>query len=593
MYKTSDYVVDRLVQWGVKRAFGYPGDAINPLISALDRKQSLIKFVQARHEEMCAFMACAHAKFTGEVGVCIATAGPGAIHLLNGLYDAKLDNQPVLAIVGQQPRHALGSSFLQDVDLPALFKDVAHEYVNVASAPEQVRHLVDRSIRTAYAERTVTCLILPHDVQNEKAEPEPKREHGQSFSGIGYAMPHVIPSRDELNRAAAILNSGEKVAMLVGAGAINARDEVVETAEILGAGIAKALLGKAVVEDDLRFVTGSIGMLGTQASWELMNNCDTLFMVGSNFPYSEFLPKPGTARGVQIDINAQNLSLRYPMQVGLVGESACTLRELIPLLVKKPEQGWREKVEEMVLLSNLALEKQAAAPGSPINPQQVFRQLSAYLPDNSIITSDSGTSTVWYARHLQMRRGMMASVSGGLASMGCSIPYAIAAKFAHSNRPVIACSGDGAMQMIGNNELITVAKYFREWSDPRLIVLVLKNNDLNFVTWEMRVMEGDPKFVNSQAIPDFNYAEYARSLGLLGLTISEESEISSVLKEALSAKIPVVIEVLSDPNIPPMPPHVNLQQAASFAQSLAKGEPEGSKPFWGSLSQIWHTFFAR
>ncbi len=592
MHKTSDFIVERLSQWGVKRVFGYPGDAINPLITALDRKKDLIRLVQARHEEMCAFMACAHAKFTGEIGICIATAGPGAIHLLNGLYDAKMDNQPVLAIVGQQPRHSLGSGFLQDVDLAALFKDVAHEYVNVATTPEQVRHLIDRSIRTAYAERTVTCLILPHDIQNEEAEPEPEREHGQSFSGYGCVKPpHVVPSREDLTQAAQLLNAGNKVAMLVGAGALNARDEVVKVAELLQAGVAKALLGKASVEDDLSFVTGSIGMLGTQASWELMNECDTLLVIGSNFPYAEFLPKPGTARGVQIDLSAKNLSLHYPMELGLIGDSANTLRELIPLLIPKADTSWRESVEEMVRKSKSALEEQAAVPGTPVNPQQVFRQLSDQLPCQCIITADSGTSTVWFARHLQIRPGMMASASGGLASMGCSVPYAIAAKFAYPDRPVIACSGDGAMQMIGNNELITVSKYWREWQDPRFIVLVLKNNDLNFVTWEMRVSEGDPKSVASQEIPDFNYAEYARSLGLIGFSIKEESDIPHILKSALAAERPVLISVDSDPNIPPIPPHLELKKAASFASSLAKGEPEGTKPLLGAISQMWHNMF--
>lgn len=593
MYKTSDYVIDRLIEWGVQRVFGYPGDAVNPLITAIGRANQKIDFVQARHEEMCAFMACAHAKFTGEIGVCLSTAGPGAIHLLNGLYDAKMDNQPVIAIVGQQPRHALGSSFLQDVDLSSLFKDVAHEYVNVAMTAEQVRHLLDRSIRTAYAERSVTCLVLPHDIQNEKAEPNPKREHGQSFSGSGYALPHVVPAREDLLRAADVLNAGQRVAMLIGAGALSARDEIVETAEILGAGVAKALLGKAALEDDLPYVTGSIGMLGTEASWNLMNNCDTLFVVGSNFPYAEFLPAPGVARGVQIDLKAQNLSLRYPVEVGLLGESACTLRELIPLLERKTDRAWRERVQEMVHDSDSALEAQANVPGRPVNPQKVFRALSGGLPERSIITADSGTSTVWFARHLRMRRDMMASVSGGLASMGCSIPYAIAAKFAHPDRPVVACSGDGAMQMIGNNELITLAKYWKDWLDPRFIVLVLKNNDLNFVTWEMRVTEGDPRFVPAQEVPDFDYAEYAKSLGLFGFKITSESEIANTLQLALGAQKPVVIEIQSDPNIPPIPPHVNADQAASFASALAKGESEASKPFWGAFSQVWHSIFHR
>ncbi len=592
MAKTSDFIVERLSLWGVKRVFGYPGDSINPLITAIGRDES-IEFIQARHEEMCAFMACAHAKFTGELGVCIATSGPGAIHLLNGLYDAKLDHQPVLAIVGQQPRHAIGSSFLQDVDLAALFKDVAHQYVHTAMAPEQVRHLIDRSIRTAYAERCVACLVLPHDVLNEKAEAEPKREHGQSFSGIGYTPPNFVPSNEDLIRAAEVLNEGSKVAILVGAGALNARDEIVAIADILGAGVAKALLGKAALEDDLLFVTGSIGMLGTDASWEMMNECDTLLVVGSNFPYAEFLPKPGSARGVQIDIDPKNLSLRYPMEIALQGDSVATLRALAPLLKSKEDRSWRLKIQQSVMRSKETLAAQANVEGAPVNPQSVFNRLSDVLPDEAIITADSGTSTVWFARHLQIRRGMMASVSGGLASMGCSIPYAIAAKFAHPHRPVIACSGDGAMQMMGNNELITVAKYWREWIDPRFIVIVLKNNDLNFVTWEMRSMEGDPMYEASQALPDFEYADYARSLGLQGFLITNASETEEVLREAMLCERPVLVEVISDPNIPPLPPNIDIKKAASFASSLTKAEPEGSKPFWGAMSQIWQKIFHR
>ncbi len=593
MFRVSDFVVQRLSQWGVQRVFGYPGDAINPVISAFNRADNAIEFIQSRHEEMSAFMACAHAKFTGELGVCIATSGPGAIHLLNGLYDAKMDNQPVLAIVGQQPRVALGTSFLQDVDLQALFKDVSHEYVNTAMSPDQVRHLIDRSIRIAYSERTVTCLILPHDIQNEEIDPAPPQEHGQSFSGTGYSAPFTVPTLKELQRAADVLNSGSKIAMLVGAGALNAQEEVAAVAEVLGAGVAKALLGKAVLDDNLPYVTGAIGMLGTTASMELMSNCDTLFVVGSNFPYADCLPKPGSARGVQLDLDPKNLNLRYPMEVAMVGDSASTLRQLLPLLQKKENADWRLKVEGFVQDSKIALEEQANVPGDPVNPQQVFMKLSNHLPDQSIITADSGTSTAWFARHLKVRPGMLASASGGLASMGCSIPYGIAAKFAFPGRPVIACSGDGAMQMIGNSELITVAKYWKEWADPRFIVLVMKNNDLNFVTWEMRVSEGDPKFSASQDIPDFPYAEYARSIGLSGFTITSESEIGLVLETALSVDRPAVVEVFADPNIPPLPPKVKIEDAKSFAASLVEGEPEGAKPFWGSVGQIFHSIFHR
>lgn len=589
--KVSDFLLSRLSAWGVRRIFGYPGDAINPVVLALSNPETGIEFVQARHEAMCGFMACAHAKFTGELGVCLTTAGPGAIQLLNGLYDAKMDNQPVLAIIGQQPRMALGSSYLQDVDLHSLFKDVAGEYVNVATSAEQIRHLIDRSIRIAYARRTVTCLIIPHDLQKMDAEPDPPRLHGQSFSGIGYAAPTVVPARADILKAADLLNNADKVAMLVGAGALKASQEVAQLAELLGAGVAKSLLGKAVLPDDLTYVTGSIGMLGTRASWELMKNCDTLLMIGSNFPYAEFLPEPGSVHGVQIDIEARNLSLRYPMDIALVGDSTATLRALMPFISRKENPQWRQFVENAVLESRRSLEEQAGVIGTPVNPQLVFSRLSEFLPDNCIITADSGTSTVWFARHLQIKPGMMASVSGGLASMGCSIPYAVAAKFAHPGRAVIACSGDGAMQMSGNNELITVAKYWREWIDTRFVVLVLKNNDLNFVTWEMRVQEGEPKFEPSQNLPDFDYAGYARSLGFAGFRIEAADTIDPIIEQALACGRPAVIEVECDPNIPPLPPHVQIKQAKAFAQSMVKGEPEPQKPMFGGLRQLFHSFF--
>jgi len=591
-YKVSDFIIDRLIQWDVKRVFGYPGDAINPVINAMDRPQPPIRFIQARHEEMCAFMACAHAKFTGELGVCLSTSGPGAIHLLNGLYDAKMDNQPVLAIVGQQPRRALGTSFLQDVDLVSMFKDVAHEYVNLVSSPEQVRHLLDRSIRIARTKRCVTCLILPSDVQMMAAEPEPKREHGQSFSGVGIPSTAVVPSDAEIASAADVLNQGSKVAILLGAGSLGARAEILQVADLLGAGVAKALLGKGALEDSLPYVTGSIGMLGTKASCEMMSNCDTLFMIGSNFPYAEFLPLPGSARGVQIDLDPQNLSLRYPMDVSLMGDTAATLTKLIPLLVRKVKREWRDTVAGYVSSSEAALELQANAPGTPVNPQLVYSHLSNYLPTNAIITADSGTSTVWFARYLKMGADMKATTSGGLASMGCSIPYAIAAKFAYPGRPVIACCGDGAMQMGGNNELITVSRYWREWQDPRLVVVVLKNNDLNFVTWEMR-KEGEVRFAPSQDLPDFPYADYARSLGLAGFKISSAEDIVKILDQAFDQSRPVLIEVESDGNIPPLPPHLDFASVKSYTAALAKGQPAEAKAVLSSLNQLWQNLIAK
>src|SRR5215213_8310243 len=505
----SDFLVERLQTWGVKRVFGYSGDGINGILGAINRAGNNPAFVQVRHEETAALMACAHAKFTGETGVCLATQGPGAIHLLNGLYDARLDHQPVVAIVGQVAREAAGGRFQQEVDLPTLFKDVAGAFVGVVTDPEQVRHVVDRAMRIAAAERTVTCIIMPHDVQDLEAVPDPPAEHGRHHSVPGYVPPRVLPVEAELDRAAEVLNAGERVAILVGQGALGAGDEVAQAADLLGAGVAKALLGKPVLPDDLPFVTGGIGLLGTKPSWDLMMGCDTLLMVGSGFPYAEFLPEEGHARGVQIDIDGRQLGLRYPMEVNLVGDAATTLRALLPLLERKPDRGWRETVEGNVASWWQTLAERARQPADPVNPQLVFSELSDRLPNGAIVTADSGSAANWYARDLKLRKGMRASLSGTLATMGPAVPYAIAAKFAYPERPVIAFVGDGAFQMNGMNELITIAKYHERWSDQRLVFCVFNNQDLNQVTWEQRVLAGDPMYEASQMLPDFPYARYA------------------------------------------------------------------------------------
>ncbi|WP_244851155.1 thiamine pyrophosphate-requiring protein [Caballeronia sp. SL2Y3] len=569
----GDFLVDRLYAWGVRRIYGYPGDGINGVFGALNRANGKIEFIQARHEEMAAFMASAHAKFTGELGVCIATSGPGASHLLTGLYDARLDHMPVLAIAGQQARASLGGHYQQELDLSAMFKDVAGAFVQQASVPSQVRHLVDRAIRTALGERRVTALILPNDLQDLDYEP-PGRKHGTVHSGVGYRAPKTVPYADDLQRAADVLNAGKKVAILVGAGALQATDEVIAVAEKLGAGVAKALLGKAALPDDLPFVTGSIGLLGTEPSYKMMTECDTLFMIGSGFPYSEFLPKEGAARGVQIDLKADMLSIRYPMEVNLVGDSAETLRALLPLLQQKTDRSWREGIEGWMADWWKKLEKRALEPATTgVNPQRTVWELSPRVPANAIVTSDSGSCANWYARDLKVKRGMMCSLSGGLASMGAAVPYAIAAKFAHPERPVIALVGDGAMQMSNMAELITVAKYWKQWSDPRWICMVLNNEDLNQVTWEQRVMNGDPKFEASQNIPSVPYHRFAELIGLRGFYVDDAERMAAVWDEALASDRPVVIEVKADPNIAPLPPHITLQQAKAFATTLFEGDP--------------------
>ncbi len=538
---TSDFLIKRLSKWGIRRIYGYPGDGINGLMGALNRaedKPEIVRFIQVRHEELAAFMACAHAKFTGEVGVCMATSGPGAIHLLNGLYDAKMDHQPVVAIVGQQARAAIGGSYQQEVDLISLFKDVAGEYVFMASVPAQIRHLVDRAVRIAKAERTVTCIIVPNDLQELDAVETPPEKHGTIHSGFDYSSPLIVPQDADLRRAADVLNSGKKVAMLVGAGALGAADEVIEVANILGAGVAKALLGKAVLPDDLAFVTGPIGLLGSKPSWDMMQGCDTLLMVGTSFPYSEFLPKEGQARGVQIDIDGRMLSIRYPMEVSLQGDSRETLRRLIPLLKKKTDLTWRVEIEKNIKDWWQTLEDRAMESADPINPQRLFWELSPLLPDDCILSADSGSTAGWYARDLKIRRGMLASLSGNLATMGPGVPYAIAAKFAFPERTVIAFVGDGAMQMNGLNGLITISKYWHEWSSPHLIICVLNNRDLNQVTWEQRVMAGDPKFEASQDVPDLQYHEYATSLGLIGIHLRSTGRHRDCLEESAGCRPP-------------------------------------------------------
>ena len=568
----SDFLIERMASWGISRIYGYPGDGINGIMGALSRSTKNIRFTQVRHEEMAALMACAHAKFTGEVGVCLATSGPGAIHLLNGLYDAKLDHQPVVAIIGQTARMAIGGNYQQEVDLVSLFKDVAHEYVHMASDASQVRHLIDRAIRIAKAERTVTCVIIPNDVQTMEAVRVPPHEHYSVHTGTGHPSSLVIPTDEALEQAAHILNVGNKVAILVGAGAMKATDDVTTIANLLGAGVAKALLGKCALPDDLPFVTGPIGFFGTTATERMMNECDTLLMIGTSFPYSEFLPKEGQARAVQIDIDGRMLSLRYPVEVNLLGDSKETLRRLIPLIHGKAAQEWRNRIEEKIRQWKQEQQVLALRETTLLNPQFVFTALSPLLPDNCIITADSGSTASWYARELNIREGMMASLSGTLATMGCAVPYAIAAKFAYPDRFVIAFAGDGAMQMNGNVELLTISKYWRSWSTPHIIICVLNNRDLNMVTWEQRMMEGDPKLDTTQVTPDFDYAAYANSIGFVGIRVESQDQVTSAWEQALAADRPVLIEAVTDPEVSPFPDHVMMKKVEGLASAVSKGD---------------------
>jgi pyruvate dehydrogenase (quinone) len=580
----SVFMLQRLRDWGVRRIYGYPGDGSNGLNLAFHELGEEVEFVQLRHEELAAFAACAHAKLTGEVGVCMATSGPGAIHLLNGLYDAKLDHAPVLAIVGQQKRMSLGGGFQQEVDLHALYKDVAGEYLAEITDPRQTPHVVDRAVRIARARRTVTAIVVPSDVQ-EMAYEEPPRAHGALYAGApGYRDPVVRPGDDELRRAAGVLNAGAKVAILVGQGARHAAEELIEVAELLGAGVAKALNGRAVLPDDLPFVTGSIGLLGTKPSADMMEDCDTLLMVGTSFPYSEWLPEPGQARGVQIDIDAGRLGIRYPAEVAMVGDAAATLRALVPLLERKQDRAWRREIEESVERWWRLLDERAHVEADPINPQLVFHELSARLPDDSIVLADSGSATNWFARNLRLREGMDTALSGTLATMCPAVPYALAAKLAFPRRPVIACLGDGAMQMLGINALIDLARYQERWSPP-LVVLVLNNSDLNQVTWEQRVLAGDAKLPASQELPPFDFAAYARQLGLEGIRVEDPGEVGPAWDRALAAGRPVVIDALTDPEVPPLPPHIRPEHAKGFARAILHGDPESARMVRQSLRE--------
>jgi len=573
MSKTvGDFLLGRLSQWGVQRIYGYPGDGINGITGALGR-QDKIDFIQVRHEEEAAFMASGHAKLTGEVGVCLATSGPGAIHLLNGLYDAKLDRKPVVAIVGQSVRMALGGHFQQEVDLLSLFKDVAADFVQVLTTPQQARHLIDRAVRIALSLRTVTAIIVPNDVQ-ELAAAEPPGTHGSIHTGTDYRAPVVLPADADLRRAATILNEGKKIAMLIGSGAWNAAGQVVAVADHLQAGIAKALLGKAVLDDTLPFSTGQIGLLGTKASWEMMRDCDTLLMIGTTFPYAEFLPKEGQAKCVQIDIDPTMLSLRYPADVALVGDAAATLDALLPLLTPRPTGAWRQTIEKNVASMWEEEERKAHIAADPLNPELPFWNLTPHLPDNAILCADTGMSTTFFARAVKVRRGMKTAISGTLATMGPAMSFALAGKFAFPDRPAFAFIGDGAMQMLGMNGLITAAKYYRRWADPRLIVMVLNNRDLNMVSWELRALGGSPKVAATQDLPDIDYAAQAEVLGLKGFTVATPQAAAEIWPLALAADRPVVIDVKADPNVIALPPHASFEQAKNLFLALAKGDSD-------------------
>ncbi|RAM39040.1 thiamine pyrophosphate-requiring protein [Arthrobacter globiformis] len=578
----ADVMVERLKAWGVNRVFGYSGDGINGFMGALRRSTqgggtdsgdsadgggagAGVEFVQARHEETAAFMAVGHAKYTGQVGVVTSTQGPGAVHLLNGLYDAKLDGVPVVAIIGQQSRSVLGSAYMQEIDLLTLFKDVAAQFAQMVSTPEQLPMVLDRAVRTALETRTPCVVIVPHDIQKAPA-PELDQEHGIIVTAPEWQPARVLPHDDDLARAAEVLEAGSKVAFLVGQGAKNAQAEVIALAQQLDAGITTSLLGKPHMDEALPFAAGTMGHLGSTASAHLMGNCDTLLIIGSNDPWTEFYPKPGAARAVQVDIDGRKVGNRYPVEVGLVGDAAETLARLAELLTgaggqpqasspqAQARKQWRAEVEEQVRSWRALAEERSRVPASPVNPELVVRELSGRLPHNAQVSVDVGSCVYWYARQLTLPAGVPAHLSGTLASMGCSVPYGIAAKLARPDRPVVALAGDGAMQMAGIAELVTVAHRWRQWSDPRFVVCVFNNRDLAEVTWEQRETESEPRFPDSQEIPDFPYAGYAELLGLTGIRVDSPEQLADAWDRALAAERPVVIEVLTDPDVPLLPP---------------------------------------
>jgi pyruvate dehydrogenase (quinone) len=552
----SDLMVERLQNWGVERIYGYSGDGINGFMGALRRAGDKIEFVQARHEEAAAFMAVGHGKYTGGVGVVTSTQGPGAVHLLNGLYDAKMDSVPVVAIIGQQSTTVLGSAYMQEIDLLTLFKDVAAQFAQLASSPEQVPMLIDRAFRTALETRSPCVVIVPHDIQTAEA-PELEQEHGIVVTAPVWHPAITMPRDEELDAAAKILSEGERIALFVGQGARGAQQEVVALAEKLDAGITTSLLGKPHIDETLPYAVGTMGHLGTTASAFLMENCDTLLIIGSNDPWTEFYPKPGTARAVQIDIDGRKIANRYPVEVGLVGDAAETLKKLRERLegTDQPSRTkWRADVEEQVRAWRQLSEERANVPAGPVNPELVVRELSGRLPGNAQLSIDVGSCVYWYARQLILPQGVPAHLSGTLASMGCAIPYGLAAKLAHPDRPLVALAGDGGMQMLGVAELITVAHRWRDWADPRFVVCVLNNRDLAEVSWEQRETEAEPRFPASQEIPDFPYAAYAELLGLAGIRVEDPAKLGEAWDYALSADRPAVIEVLTDPNIPLLPP---------------------------------------
>ena len=576
MAKTvSDVVIERLKDWGVTRVFGFPGDGIGAFDGALGKAQDEgdgVDYIRPTHEEICALMATAHAKFTGEVGVCVATSSPGGFHMLNGLYDAKMDNQPVVAIVGQQGLASLGTFTQQENNLERVFQDVAC-YVQTIVSPVQAEAVIDTAFRSALARLQPAVIVFPHDVQAMKAV-TPTAAHWVSRASREPASTDITPSEVELRKAADILNAGERVTFLVGAGAQGATDEVLKAAELTGAGVITALRGKDVIPGDIPYHTQQVGLLGSLPSLHQMHECDTLLMLGTNYPYGEFLPETGAARAIQVDLKPEQMGIRYPTEVNLWGDVKATLKALIPMLKPKDDLSWQRKIiDEM---QGWEREEEAEAMvdyDDGANPRRFYFELNKRLPDGVIVTADAGTTADWYAHHLRFRRGMRGDLSGRLATMLAAMPYATSAKFAFPDRPVICTIGDGAFQMLGMNELITMKKYLKRFPNKQFVVLILHNNDLGQVSWEMRTEDANPVWRTAQDVESIDYAGYARLLGFQGIRVEKDADAADAIEAALAHDGVTVIDAMVSRNIPPLPPHITKEYAKNTGIALLKGDP--------------------
>ncbi|MDF2443926.1 MAG: hypothetical protein JWR01_2129 [Subtercola sp.] len=575
MTTVSDFIIQRVKEWGVTRVFGFPGDGIGEFDGALgsaERRGEGLEYIRPTHEEICSLMATAHAKFTGEVGVCIATSSPGAFHMLNGLYDAAMDNQPVVAIVGQQGLASLGTFVMQESNLERVFADVAC-YVQTIVSPDQAQAVVDTAFRTAKLRLAPAVIILPHDVQGmDWQEPEP--ENWVARSSAASPSTAIVPPESELQKAADIINAGEKVTFLVGAGATGATDEVIEAATLAGAGIITALRGKHVVPSEIPFHTQQLGLLGSLPSLHQAEQCDTIVFLGTNYPYGQFLPKTGQARGIQVDLKPEQLGVRYPNELNLWGDVRATLEALIPLLEPKTDLSWQEKIADEMRGWEKEMETQAMRtyPDGG-NPRRVIHELNRRLPAGAIVTCDAGTTADWYGAHIRLRRGMMGDLSGRLATMLAAMPYAVAAKFAYSDRPVVCTIGDGAFQMLGMNELITIKKYLSQWKTKTFVIVVMHNDDLTQVSWEMRTEDGNPLWNTSQDVESVDYAGWASLLGFRGVTLTRDEDAGAVFDEAFAFDGVTLVDAHVSKNVPPLPPHITREFALNTAKALLKGDP--------------------